>query len=204
MSFYSQDWVAKLGIHSSAAGAALVLMLSQGMPASASTLVVIDYSYDDLDRLTMMGRADGPLVDYTYDEVSNITSQTIANSADFDGDLLADFVDDDDDNDLIPDSIELNSNLDPFNGDDAALDLDGDGISNLAEYLLGSDINHKHGDLNADARVDAGDVVLLQAILSDLLAAEPGQRLPGHGDVNLNGRLDVGDLVIIERIYQGF
>lgn len=203
MSFYSKEWVEKLVIRGSAASIVFMSILLQVSIASASTQVVIDYTYDDLDRLTAMSRADGPMVNYHYDEASNLLSRAISNSADLDGDSLADFADEDDDNDLIPDLVELASNLDPFDAGDASLDLDGDGISNLAEYLQGSDINHRHGDMNADGIVDVGDLLLLHAIVFELQQATLDQQLPGHGDVNMNGGLDAGDVVILERIYRG-
>jgi len=45
----------------------------------------------------------------------------------------------DSDQDGMPDNWELQYGLDPFNASDAQLDLDGDGISNLNEYLQASD-----------------------------------------------------------------
>lgn len=47
----------------------------------------------------------------------------------------------DSDSDGIPDSVELDNETDPKNHDDALLDLDGDGYSNLREYLSASAIN---------------------------------------------------------------
>ena len=45
----------------------------------------------------------------------------------------------DTDGDGLPDAWESANGLDPANGDDAAQDLDGDNISNLEEYQLGTD-----------------------------------------------------------------
>lgn len=50
------------------------------------------------------------------------------------GDAQGDACDADDDNDGIPDTVEVANNLDPLDDTDAALDLDGDGDSNLVEY----------------------------------------------------------------------
>ncbi len=50
-----------------------------------------------------------------------------------DGDSLGNVCDDDDDNDTIPDVVEIANNLDPLNAADAALDSDGDGEINSVE-----------------------------------------------------------------------
>jgi chitinase len=57
---------------------------------------------------------------------------------DRDGDGIPDAEDLDNDNDGMPDAWEIAHGLNPL-VNDAAGDLDGDGISNLAEYLAGSD-----------------------------------------------------------------
>lgn len=59
--------------------------------------------------------------------------------ADFDKDGVGDNGDTDDDNDGIPDDYEAANGLDSHNYDDALADADGDGISNIVEYRLGSD-----------------------------------------------------------------
>ena len=46
---------------------------------------------------------------------------------------------DDDDNDGMPDDWEIQYGLDPLDETDASGDLDGDGVSNLEEYLAGTD-----------------------------------------------------------------
>ena len=59
-----------------------------------------------------------------------------ANQLNTDGDDLGDDCDDDDDNDGIPDTTEIEYALDPLNEADGSLDLDGDGLTNLEEFLL--------------------------------------------------------------------
>ena len=60
-------------------------------------------------------------------------------SIDTDGDGVGNNSDLDDDGDQMPDSFELQFNLDPLDPADAQLDLDNDGMSNLEEYKAGRD-----------------------------------------------------------------
>lgn len=60
-------------------------------------------------------------------------------TGDHDGDGLDDGVDPDDDNDGMPDEWETGFGLNPLDAGDAALDFDGDGGSNLAEFEAGTD-----------------------------------------------------------------
>jgi hypothetical protein len=55
------------------------------------------------------------------------------------------------DGDGLPDDWETANQLDPDNPDDAALDSDGDGMTNGEEYIAGTDPQ----DLNSYLRVDA-------------------------------------------------
>jgi len=76
-----------------------------------------------------------------------------ANFVDYDGDGIKDHLDTyptdplnlvdslDDDNDNIPDLVEIANGLNPLNKDDALLDKDGDGYSNIEEFLAGTDIS---------------------------------------------------------------
>lgn len=172
---------------------------------SAAT-VTIDYVYDDLNRLERVIRDDGPLIVHDYDDVSNIESITISNSPDSNANGIADFAEGaegDADNDGIPDAVEIAAELNPNDPSDAALDLDGDGIANIDEYLQGSDINHYHGDLDSDRDLDLGDIVVLTRIVTEEAVPTSEQQEPGHGDVNMDGKIDVGDLVIVRRRYFG-
>ncbi|WP_102798912.1 thrombospondin type 3 repeat-containing protein [Bowmanella denitrificans] len=58
---------------------------------------------------------------------------------DSDGDSIGDACDLDNDNDGISDKAEEAGGLNPLDGSDALLDLDGDGFSNLNEYLHGAE-----------------------------------------------------------------
>jgi PKD repeat protein len=71
----------------------------------------------------------------------NATSTSVVVNRDTDGDLIADYIDADDDNDGMPDPWEIFRGLDPLDPLDAILDFDGDGINNLTEYQLKSDPN---------------------------------------------------------------
>lgn len=181
---------------------AALALLSLASLSSAS--MTIDYVYDDLNRLTGAARNQGtPMVLYQYDEVSNIKWISTQDSPDTDGDGIPNFVDPDDDNDGIPDAAEIEAGLNPLVSADAVGDRDGDGISNIDEYLLGSDINHFHGDIDSDGDLDLGDIVILKRIIFEQVAATEEQGESGHGDVNVDGKLDVGDLVILRRLYFG-
>ncbi|UOG90783.1 MAG: S8 family serine peptidase [Candidatus Thiothrix sulfatifontis] len=62
-------------------------------------------------------------------------------SLDYDGDLIPDSLDEDDDNDGMPDSWELQYGLNPRDASDALLDSDGDGFTNLQEFQQGTKPN---------------------------------------------------------------
>ena len=65
---------------------------------------------------------------------------------DTDSDGVRNFVDDDDDGDGLPDHVEDSYKLDPLNFNDAAEDLDRDGLTNLDEYLLGTKLQSPDTD----------------------------------------------------------
>ncbi|WP_191966518.1 thrombospondin type 3 repeat-containing protein [Cellvibrio sp. KY-YJ-3] len=69
----------------------------------------------------------------------NCVNAENADQADYDSDGLGDACDEDDDDDGLADSVELELGLNPRNATDADGDLDGDGFSNRVETLLDSD-----------------------------------------------------------------
>ena len=64
----------------------------------------------------------------------------------------------DSDGDGIPDNVEVAAGLNPNNPDDAVLDSDNDGISNLDEYRNGSAIGN--ADADGDGISDADEIAL--------------------------------------------
>jgi M6 family metalloprotease-like protein len=70
----------------------------------------------------------------------------LSGSNDFDNDGIPDDTDTDDDNDGIPDAIEEANGLNSKDASDAALDSDNDGLTNLEEYQLGTQINGYDSD----------------------------------------------------------
>ena len=82
----------------------------------------------------LTGDRDG---DGVTDTADNCPHTANASQADLDADALGDVCDDDDDNDGMRDTYELDNGLNPRT-DDAMADADGDGFSNLAEALANS------------------------------------------------------------------
>ena len=68
------------------------------------------------------------------------------NHLDTDGDGMVDSTDLDDDNDGLPDIWEQIHKLNPYDAIDATLDSDGDGLTNLQEYKVGTDPNNADTD----------------------------------------------------------
>ncbi len=94
----------------------------------------------DINRLSFASDADAD-TDNIKDILDNCPLIANTDQADTDGDSKGNVCDIDDDNDLIPDLVESDNGLDPFNASDALQDKDNDGIHNLAEYQLNTDIS---------------------------------------------------------------
>lgn len=78
--------------------------------------------------------------DGQHDLIDSCPAVANPEQSDSDGDRIGDACDLDNDNDGIPDTAETEAGLNPLDSTDALLDADGDGFSNLNEYLHGSDI----------------------------------------------------------------
>jgi hypothetical protein len=76
---------------------------------------------------------------------------------DFDGDGDPDYSDPDDDNDGMSDAFEDANMLDPKDPDDAGVDLDGDGLTNLEEFNIDPDLDPRDPDTDGDGIGDALD-----------------------------------------------
>jgi hypothetical protein len=73
------------------------------------------------------------------DDIDNCPDVSNHDQLDVDLDDVGDVCDDDDDNDGMPDSWEIGYWLNPIDPSDASQDADGDGLTNLDEYNLGTD-----------------------------------------------------------------
>jgi hypothetical protein len=88
---------------------------------------------------------DADTINDLNDNCINISNTT---QADSDSDYIGDLCDPDNDNDLIPNTIESQAGLNSLDATDAILDLDNDGFSNLVEFFNNTainDINSKPG-----------------------------------------------------------
>jgi subtilisin family serine protease len=94
--------------------------------AGASGTVKLSWNYLDSDN------------DGVIDALDNCLSVANLDQADFDSDSLGNACDPDDDNDAMPDDWEIANGLNPLDPSDAIADPDGDGSTNLEEYLRGT------------------------------------------------------------------
>lgn len=92
------------------------------------------------DLLTLSGIIDGDFVGAT---TINLSSKSFL---DIQPELSSLTLFTDVDGDLIPDDLELEVGLDPRDSSDSELDLDSDGLSNLQEYQLGTQLDSADTD----------------------------------------------------------
>jgi YD repeat-containing protein len=148
---------------------AFFLLVAAG--GSLAETALNSYEYDALQRLVRVTSSDGSRIDYTYDAAGNMLSRVATVLTDSDGDGVPDDEDNcpavfnpdqadrngngigdacdlhsDSDGDGLPDWYEIAHGFDSDNPSDALLDTDSDGLSNLDEYLAGSDpLEHPYG-----------------------------------------------------------
>jgi serine protease AprX len=98
----------------------------------------------------------------------------------------------DSDSDALPDWWELWHNLDPNNPSDAVLDSDGDGVSNLNEYLAGTDPRDA-ADYFHIASISAGTncVLSFQSALNRLYTLERRTNLAAGAWTSVPGQVDL-------------
>jgi hypothetical protein len=102
---------------------------SDGLTDQEETALGTDPFDDDFDNDTVLDGADNCPFDQNTDQ------------ADLDNDGQGNACDDDDDGDGLPDQYELDNNLNPLFYDDAFIDSDGDGFTNIEEFEAGTDPN---------------------------------------------------------------
>ena len=87
---------------------------------------------------------------------------------DNDGDGFPDSEDDDDDNDGMSDEYEAANGLNHLDGNDAAFDKDGDGLTNYSEFEQGT--SPANADTDGDGVIDSVDGYPLDALRTDSTA----------------------------------
>jgi YD repeat-containing protein len=93
------------------------------------------------------------------DGESEVKSDAIEYLYNTDSDDIPDkYDDDDDDNDLIPDTWEIEHDMNPLDPADAQSDIDGDSLNALGEYTHGTDLNNP--DTDGDGWKDYDEVYI--------------------------------------------
>ena len=121
---------------------------------------------------------------------------------DFDNDGIPDSTDPDIDNDGIDNGWETLYGLDPYDATDAALDIDSDNRSNLAEFLDGGNPGLADtGDATGDGLVKVDDLLVVQKHLLGTVSMDSAAI--SRSDQNANGSVELGDLLLLQRLLTG-
>ncbi|MBL4674544.1 MAG: thrombospondin type 3 repeat-containing protein, partial [Arenicella sp.] len=130
------------------------LTSSLGNSGSASALLNVDADVDN---------------DTIANAVDNCPNTANTDQIDLDGDGLGNVCDDDADGDGMPNSYEIANGLNQLNSFDQQADLDGDGFTNLQEYLLGTDPNVFDEDADGNGVPDVVDERRMQLIVPNVI-----------------------------------
>jgi len=99
----------------------------------------------------------------------------------------------DSDGDDMPDKWEIQYALNPL-FDDSAFDLDGDGITNMEEYLNDTDPSVMPGDINQDKQIDLTDAILALQIASGI---DLDTLMNKAADVDGDGKIGLAEAVYV-------
>jgi hypothetical protein len=137
--------------------------------------------WDDTDRDGIGDNSDpdddGDGFDDDIEDLAGTDPKTATSyPVDTDGDGILDYLDDDDDGDGMPDLWELKYPLDPLDPTDAGEDPDDDGLTNLEEYLEGTDpfTSDKKGDDGIGDELPIWVVILIASVLLILVIGVTG------------------------------
>ncbi len=170
-----------------------------GIPCNKVVRSHLEYGADPSGALTQNFHA--------WSQYGRLNLAGALSVVDTDVDGLPDTVDDDDDNDGLTDSFEINYAPIPPNTytpgqdlDPLSADTDSDGLNDGDEVTYGSDPlvpDTADGDINLDGAVNAADILLAIRALTGTLVLNVVQLL--HADMVTDDALTMGDLVRIQQ-----
>lgn len=143
--------------------------------------------------VTVLQDTDSDSVADIYDNCPDVSN---LNQKNFDNDSQGDICDEDDDDDGMPDEWELQYGLDPFSND-ALLDTDNDGISNIDEFLNDTSPVIKQGDIDGDSNITLKDAIVGLRVLT--LNAD-NQSITKNADVNGDNMIGIAEVLFVLNI----